>query len=89
MADLDTRSKRTSCVHLLKPALTAPVTPDGTISAADRLHLAWLYSGIAVAAVTLAPRIQARRGAATISESQTYLVPVAARGAGLITSKSE
>ena len=50
MPDLDTRAKRASGLHLLKPPLTAPVTPDGTIAQGDRQHIALLYSGILASA---------------------------------------
>lgn len=50
MADLDTRSKRTSGAHLLKAWMTAPVTPDGTIGQGDRQHIALMYSGILASA---------------------------------------
>jgi hypothetical protein len=47
MADLDTRSKRSSSVQLVTPFLLAPVLPDGTIDQGDRQQTAWTYSGIA------------------------------------------
>lgn len=50
MADLDTRAKRSSGLHVLKPALTAPVTPDGAIAQGDRQHIGLMYSGILAAA---------------------------------------
>ena len=50
MANLDTRAKRASGLHVLKPALTAPVTPDGTIAQADRQHIALMYGGILASA---------------------------------------
>jgi hypothetical protein len=48
--DLDSRSRRASSVNLLKSYAATLVLPDGTISAADRQHTAWAYSGILAAA---------------------------------------
>ena len=44
---VDSRNKRASAVQILQPFGLAPLTPDGTIGTNDRLHIAWLYSGIA------------------------------------------
>jgi len=52
MADLDTRSKRASSVGILLPSILSLVLPDATISAGDRQHTAWTYSGIAAATIT-------------------------------------
>lgn len=46
---MDTRSKRASSVNILLSMTLAPVLPDGTISQADRQHIAWSYSGITAA----------------------------------------
>lgn len=46
MANLDSRSKRASSVGLLLPFVLTPVLPDGTLSAGDRQHIAFTYSGI-------------------------------------------
>lgn len=59
---VNTRSKRASSVQVLMPFILAPVLPDGAISAADRQHIAWMYSGIlagAAAGGTDASRIYA------------------------------
>ncbi len=40
---IDTEGRRRSTLHVL------PV-PDGTIAAADRAHVLWIYSGIAIGA---------------------------------------
>ena len=47
MANLDSSSKRASSVQVLAPWILSPVLPDGTITLADRQHVAWSYSGIA------------------------------------------
>lgn len=49
---VDSRSKRASSVGLMLASLLAPVTPDGTIAAADRQHAAQTYSGIAAVDAT-------------------------------------
>jgi len=45
MANLDTRSKRASCVQILRSFVLAPVLPAGRIEEPDRWHIAWVYSG--------------------------------------------
>lgn len=45
---LDTRNKRASALGLTLAALRVGPTPDGTLGTADRLHAAYLYSGIAI-----------------------------------------
>jgi hypothetical protein len=47
---LDTRDKRLSAINIGCPWRGNLPTPDGSISAADRLIVAFLYSGIAAAA---------------------------------------
>jgi hypothetical protein len=47
---VDTRNKRASVLGLAQPSLLAPPLPDGSITAPDRLHLAYLYAGIAASA---------------------------------------
>jgi hypothetical protein len=49
MPDLDNTSKRRSSVQILMTPILAPPAPDGTISQADRQHIAWTYSGILAA----------------------------------------
>jgi len=46
MADLDSRSKRSSSVNIGNGWMLALVLPDGTIGQGDRQHSAWAYSGI-------------------------------------------
>ena len=43
---IDTRNKRASALVLIKPWMIVPPYGDGTIDAADRSHLAFLYAGI-------------------------------------------
>lgn len=50
---VDTIGKRRSVVNVGTPFRVALPEPDGTISAADRLHLGYLYSGIAVGAAAV------------------------------------
>lgn len=51
---IDTETKRRSVLGLgLPPFVILPV-PDGTISAADRIHIAGYYAGIAIAAAVTA-----------------------------------
>jgi hypothetical protein len=48
---IDTEAKRKSCIGLALPMLRPGVVPDGSdLSAAQRLHVDGLYSGIAAAA---------------------------------------
>ena len=48
---VDTRDKRSSVLGIASPLFP---NPDGSLAtAADRLHMGWCYSGIAVAAVTV------------------------------------
>lgn len=61
MANLDTRSKRASSVGILSPFILAPVLPDGSISQADRQHIALSYSGI------LAEALAAIQGLITVA----------------------
>lgn len=60
---VDSRSKRASSVQILMPWVIAPVLPDGTISQADRQHIAYAYSGI----LAIAPDVT--------SPGRTYIVP--------------
>jgi hypothetical protein len=50
---VDSVSKRRSVMTLGTPFVAALPEPDGGISAPDRLHLAYLYSGIAAGVVTV------------------------------------
>lgn len=51
---IDDQNKRRSVLGLgLAPFIVLPV-PDGTISAADRIHIAGYYAGIAIAAAATA-----------------------------------
>ncbi len=50
---IDTREKRSSAVHVMLPWRGMLPLPDGTISDADRQHVALLYSGIAVSAAVI------------------------------------
>lgn len=43
---LDTAARKRRMAAAFKPILKAPI-PDGTISAADREHIAWTYGGLA------------------------------------------
>jgi hypothetical protein len=47
---LDTANKRASSVGLLGLMLAPPI-PDGALSAGDRQHVSWSYSGILAATV--------------------------------------
>lgn len=52
---VDTRDKRASSVaHGLPVARLLPLA-DGTVGVSDRLHLVWLYAGIAAGAAVAAP----------------------------------
>jgi len=44
---VDTKAKRMSVIGLALPVPTLLPVANNTISAADRLHLLWLYAGIA------------------------------------------
>ena len=48
---IDTQAKRMSVIGLNMPVPSLLPEPDGTISDADRQHLLWLYSGIAIAEI--------------------------------------
>lgn len=52
MANLDTRSKRSSSILNRLPFRRSLPLPDGTISQGDRQHIAWAYSGILAATAT-------------------------------------
>ncbi len=56
MADLDTREKRSSGIHIGLPWRGMVPLPDGDISQADRQHLAFLYSGILAGAPVIPSR---------------------------------
>jgi len=47
---IDTRNKRASAIGIGLPFRAAYPAPDSTIDASDRLHVAFLYSGIAAGA---------------------------------------
>jgi len=49
---LDTAARKRRMAAAFKPILKAPI-PDGTISAADREHIAWTYGGVAPVTVGL------------------------------------
>lgn len=51
---VDTAAKRYSLVGLAAPVPSLLPIPDGTVEAADRAHLLWLYSGIALGTPTVA-----------------------------------
>jgi len=51
MADLDTRSKRASCIQILKSYIVALPETDGSINQVDRQHIAFCYSGIIASTV--------------------------------------
>jgi len=44
---VDTKNKRMSVIGLALPVPSMLPDSDGTIGVSDRLHLLWLYSGIA------------------------------------------
>jgi hypothetical protein len=44
---MDTRNKRSSAIGVGLPWRGMLPAPDGAIDAQDRLHVAWLYAGIA------------------------------------------
>lgn len=46
---VDTRDKRFSILGLHQPVPSLTANPDGTIAAADRAFLLFLYAGIALA----------------------------------------
>lgn len=46
MADLDTRAKRTSGIHVGCPWRGILLDPSGTVTQADRQTIAYFYSGI-------------------------------------------
>lgn len=48
---IDTKGKRMSVIGLNLPVPSLLPEPDGEIASADRQHLLWLYSGIAIAEV--------------------------------------
>lgn len=52
---IDSRNKRASAGACGLVFLVALPTPDGTIGAADRVHSAGFYSGIAVEAPAISP----------------------------------
>ena len=56
---IDSVTKRRSAA-CCKPFHKAPI-PDGTIGAADRAHISWLYSGIAIGVVAV-PAVREWRG---------------------------
>jgi len=47
---VDSKAKRFSMLAMGRGAILP--APDGTIAAADRAHLLWLYAGIAMSAIT-------------------------------------
>lgn len=49
---IDSRDKRASVIGHGLASLTVWPNPDGTLNAADRLHMAWLYRGIAATTPT-------------------------------------
>lgn len=49
---IDTRDKRDSAIHVGLPWRMRLPVPDGSIAAADRMHVALLYRGFAAAAET-------------------------------------
>jgi hypothetical protein len=51
---IDTRAKRSSVIGVGLPVPSTLPDTDGTIAAIDRQWLAWLYSGIAAGAPSLA-----------------------------------
>ena len=46
---VDTENRRRSACQF--PIIPVYVVPDGAIAGADRMHIAWLYRGVFVAAV--------------------------------------
>ena len=48
---VDSKAKRMSCIGIGLPVPSLLPVADNSVSAADRLHLCWLYSGIAASAL--------------------------------------
>jgi len=71
MANLDSRSKRASSVSILVPFVLAPPLPDGTISQADRQHIAWCFSGIMAAGAAAVVGLRSKHGVIGASIIQT------------------
>ena len=51
---VDSQAKRMSCIGLGLAVPSLLPVADSSVSAPDRLHLCWLYSGIAAAAAVVA-----------------------------------
>lgn len=65
---IDTAAKRKSCVGVVLGFLRMGVIPTGTdLSASERLHTNWLYSGIAAAAAAVVTAIYHYRAGAFIN----------------------
>lgn len=52
---MNTRSKRSSAIRMMRPWMLALPEPDGAISQADREHTAFGYAGILSGAFVAAP----------------------------------
>ena len=68
---LDTAHKRYAALHVGSPWRSTLPVPDGTIAAADRLQLAYLYSGIAADQLQIQVLFPLRR---FIARSRRYRV---------------
>jgi hypothetical protein len=60
---MNTRSKRSSAIRMMRPWMLALPLADGTVSQADREHTAFGYAGI----LSAAPVVTARRVHAVIA----------------------
>lgn len=52
---MNTRSRRSSAIRMMRPWMLALPEPDGTVSQADREHTAFGYAGILAGAFVAAP----------------------------------
>ena len=79
---IDTSAKRSSALDHEEPWQFGIPFPDGTISQADRQHLAHTYSGILVSAAAATPTHGARRGLKAQDRGTHDALPRITGGAG-------
>lgn len=91
---IDTAAKRASVFGIAVPALLVLPFPDGAVDAGDRLHVDWLYRGIAastpvpvlIGSVTLTPSLS---GSTSLAPVLTGSVELAAVLTGNVTLEPE
>ena len=75
---VDSQAKRMSCIGIALPVPSLLPVADSSVSAADRLHLSWLYAGITAAEPAAAAVVQSANVAIRLIASKVAAVRLTA-----------